>query len=1250
MAVSTEHVLYLAAGIFGAAPTRTLTYDLMTRKDTVALANELGVSQYAKDVFGVSNQAKAEKLADNLLGTSVTDAVKTAATGALKGMLDANGGNVGAAGYEAIVFLSKKTDASYADAWTQLQNRVAVAQAYVDSANPATTFPLTSVTKDAATKDAVIAAIKAGADTAPLTVNSDLLVANKFSAGLDYTPGGNDRVNTLQDEDVLTGVGVNPTLNATLGNANDNGATTIHPTLRGVETINVAFSGSSPAAVTNAVNTLDLQDATGVKAVNITRVAQANGSVAVENLQTVPTTLSVNNSNVQTARVEFSFLASAVAGATDSTELTLNSANINTLVVEQNMAAGAVANAGATEGVETINLVSSGSANTVTTLQAEDLKTLNITGNQNLTIGGFANVAGSLTTINGAAATGALDLTLNGVLSATQDGTSGVDVALTVTTGTGADTLRVTDDTIGANDVVNTGEGADTVAFTAGTSRQLATAPGTGVTNVAGVEAITVTRSNSTVGADVLSLALDRFTGDQTVRLTNASATASDASATFNVLNASATEAMNVSVAHSATGNNNITENIINLDVAAGVTKAALTIVDGTNTDGRYNVVFAADSDIAVSAANAITGLGNTTNTVTDVDLVDNDTETNTVALAEVARHFGTVTVAGTSTGVMNLDTTTAGANGGLYRYDTTDFPAGTADGVGVQELSNTANQVKFVGATFNSSTYAGSVVLRTDTARTAAGETASGGQSITFGAGNDTVIFDKVNDTRAGLTISDTVAGGAGNDVLAIDGEGVAVTLGASEWTNVSGFETIRLIGNGIASNNAAGATNSYNLSLTNELIAANGVNGIINIVNDNDPANDTLGTADTAGVAVQRGVTIDARVLSSNNSFTYNGEEGAARTADRFIFADANINGRAVIDGGAFLGGGNTASNVANADVIEVRNAAVVTTGDLNGIRNVGTISFTNDSAAVQNNVLQLNNDVVDALVNSTRAAATGNAETLTINTVDNALVAGANTSLTLDASQITNAFLNLAVTTTAAADSLLGGAGNDTIDGGAGNDTITGGAGDDSITGGTGVDTITTGTGADRVVLASASADRDIVTDFTVGVGNDTIQLTAANTTVATAVGAAPVVTADTTAAGVGGAAYGLTMAGGITTATTDVIVLQNGAALTTGVNGGDLSLTTAAGLNGTELLKALTTNAAADTYTEITAVANAAAYLVAYQGGNAYIYLARDAVAAGGNGDGAWQAAEIQLVGTLQNVVANGLVGANYAVLA
>ncbi|MBC3921229.1 hypothetical protein H8L32_27470, partial [Undibacterium sp. CY18W] len=74
----------------------------------------------------------------------------------------------------------------------------------------------------------------------------------------------------------------------------------------------------------------------------------------------------------------------------------------------------------------------------------------------------------------------------------------------------------------------------------------------------------------------------------------------------------------------------------------------------------------------------------------------------------------------------------------------------------------------------------------------------------------------------------------------------GDTIALGASEWTNVSGFETIRLVG---TSNNAGvvGAGN-YRLTLTDALIAANNNAGVLAIVNDNDTANNANNTADTA------------------------------------------------------------------------------------------------------------------------------------------------------------------------------------------------------------------------------------------------------------------------------------------------------------------------------------------------------------------------------------------------------------------
>jgi Ca2+-binding RTX toxin-like protein len=84
---------------------------------------------------------------------------------------------------------------------------------------------------------------------------------------------------------------------------------------------------------------------------------------------------------------------------------------------------------------------------------------------------------------------------------------------------------------------------------------------------------------------------------------------------------------------------------------------------------------------------------------------------------------------------------------------------------------------------------------------------------------------------------------------------------------------------------------------------------------------------------------------------------------------------------------------------------------------------------------------------------------------------------------------------------ADTLSGGAGDDILDGGTGNDILLGGAGDDildggtgndSIEGGVGIDVLTGDLGADNFVITSRdTANRDIITDFTVGVGGDTLQ---------------------------------------------------------------------------------------------------------------------------------------------------------------
>lgn len=71
----------------------------------------------------------------------------------------------------------------------------------------------------------------------------------------------------------------------------------------------------------------------------------------------------------------------------------------------------------------------------------------------------------------------------------------------------------------------------------------------------------------------------------------------------------------------------------------------------------------------------------------------------------------------------------------------------------------------------------------------------------------------------------------------------------------------------------------------------------------------------------------------------------------------------------------------------------------------------------------------------------------------------------------------------------DRLFGGAGNDKLIGGSGNDVLVGGAGNDWIEGGDGNDRLTGGPGADRFdflsYIGDKTAERDVITDFELGV---------------------------------------------------------------------------------------------------------------------------------------------------------------------
>lgn len=121
--------------------------------------------------------------------------------------------------------------------------------------------------------------------------------------------------------------------------------------------------------------------------------------------------LSVTNTMSPATTVTFSYIGNALAADNDNAKVAVQNVNIGRLVTEQKAIVP-------TEGFESMSLTSAGSPNTIGILQAEDLKTLKIDGNADLTmgakavttnnqlveatryVGAFANVSGSLNTVD----------------------------------------------------------------------------------------------------------------------------------------------------------------------------------------------------------------------------------------------------------------------------------------------------------------------------------------------------------------------------------------------------------------------------------------------------------------------------------------------------------------------------------------------------------------------------------------------------------------------------------------------------------------------------------------------------------------------------------------------------------------------------------------------------------------------------------------------------------------------------------
>lgn len=835
-------------------------------------------------------------------------------------------------------------------------------------------------------------------------------------------------------------------------------------------------------------------------------------------------------------------------------------------------------------GTDVFNVISNAAIAVPTAATVTGVETVNLT-------------SGATVNVNTTAFTGLTALNTTGVDGATviAAATTAVSVTDAATTAGGVKAIAV--------------NGGSTVSVTSTNNILDTITIGATATGAAAAGAVTVTSTGGT--ADTNTAGAIAVTGGTTVTVNQ------------NAGNAAATGVNTVGGAITVTGNASTTAVTVNQTKAGtGLTATATAAgvvgyTAGGVTIADVNAASAtAASTITTVTLNSFGDVGGAVSTVNSGALTTINLSGNAIGAGLTVTN-GALTTPTVTTQALNLNGFKTGAGAGVVTLDTDITTLNVTSSTAASTIKSfvaagvkTLNIAGDAKVTLTAQTLAALTdVVVTNTAGASLGSALAATVNFTGGAGADSIVLS------TGLEKAITM--GDGDDTVTYGGVTSIVATKVGSVAAGNGTDTIKMTS---AQAEAASASAAFNTSFTGFEVLDATTGSVLDIIN----------------LAAINGVNqVVARGTATTDTVTFNGfSSGGTLTLDTASAVDSGY-----------------AANVTNAilnpaDVFNVRlsnsTAATVEFGVVT-LAGVETVNITTVDAGTTTSTVATVDTATLVATSATKIVVAGNNGLTLVNTGNAAVTTFDASGVVGNAAEDTAALLAVsftsANTTAAAVVTITGGAGNDTLTGNAAKDTIVGGAGADNINGAGGIDTLTGGTGIDKFILAAtAAADRDVITDFVVGTGGDTIQLTAANTKVGTAAAAAPVVTADTTVAGAPAGAYTLT---GVTTATADVIVLQNGVALTSGANGGDLSAST----NGSELLKALTNADAADAYTGITSAgADGAAYLLAYQGGNAYLYVASDA-----NADGVLQGTEIALIGTFNTVAANGLTAANYAVL-
>lgn len=724
----------------------------------------------------------------------------------------------------------------------------------------------------------------------------------------------------------LAGVATDDTFNGAIVGANSAGTTLqTGDSLAGglgTDTLNIAVSGTIAAGPATtavngviltgiekvAVNNFNTGPTGGIAAVTID-AAQFDASLATLALSASATTAQLGNTAfINVAKIvdaemgngggglQIVYNAPLVAGGADSMKLTLsNQTGSGTFKAD---------------GIETLNVVSNTSANTVA-LAGSTLATIHISGAANLNLG---SLAASVTKVDATGFTGGMSLDV------------GAGVGYNILAGSGNDTVTVGAAALAAANTVNGGLGNDTLQIgTAGTGTLAAT--------LIGFEKIVL-------GAD---------TGAYNLTTVDANVAAGATLAVNGAALTSGTNALGFNGAAELDGKFSVTGGAGDDSLTGGAQDDILiggagndTLIGGLGADtltggaGADLFVYSTAAQSGSTAIDTITDFASTVDKlrfILDYSALSTGVDVNATLVANLAAlsgkrgEFFYDAVAGRLSVNANNDTL----------IDNQDYQIKTAT------IVNGDLNFAITGAAF------------ADTITGGAGD-----DTIAGGAGADVLDGGDGDDVFNVATLADfttgveTVIGGAGNDTLKFNTGNQALILSAANLGAISGIEVLSI--------NSGSALSS--ITLTDTVFTANGQ--ALSIVNAH-PSQGNL-TVDGSTLGAGNAVTVTASTASGVNdtltggagddSFTFAGTTGlqAADTVTGgagndtiFLTATANVtavlNGVRGVENITTVGSGGNISITVGADAV----IAASSTLTVSAASSTGTNTFTYDGSLV-------------------------------------------------------------------------------------------------------------------------------------------------------------------------------------------------------------------------------------------------------------------------------------------------------------